>query len=171
MVRYIVEQRVLMYKSYVNVVARKRMRKFRLKFPGITVPSTAGIHKLSNKVRSTGSLLDKKPAEKRRVLIEEKLDEMRARSEQVTEISETPCIRDRNLEIVSNQSVETVNLNMFKWIENVCMYRDTIFSTSYNVGELSLFIAAVLESHRERLIVLGGESYNSCREPASDSCV
>jgi hypothetical protein len=35
--------------------------KFCCKFPGITLPSTTGIHKLINKVMSARSLLDKKP--------------------------------------------------------------------------------------------------------------
>jgi hypothetical protein len=43
--------------------------------------STTGIHKLTKKVSSTGSLLDKKPAKKCHVLTEEKLDEIGARLE------------------------------------------------------------------------------------------
>jgi hypothetical protein len=83
MVRYAVEQRVFLYESYVKCGSgRKCRRKFPCKFPGITVPSTSDIHELSNKVRSTGSLLDKKPAKKKyRVLTEEKLVEIRARLE------------------------------------------------------------------------------------------
>jgi hypothetical protein len=50
----------------------ERRKKFRHKFPGITVPSASDIHELSNKVRSTGSLLDKKFAKKRRVLTKDK---------------------------------------------------------------------------------------------------
>jgi hypothetical protein len=46
-----------------------------------TVPSTTGIHELINKVRSTGSLLDKKPAKKHSVFTKEKLDEIGARLE------------------------------------------------------------------------------------------
>jgi hypothetical protein len=53
------------YESYVKFgSARKCRRKFRRNFPGITVASTAGIHELIKKVRSAGSLLDKKPANK-----------------------------------------------------------------------------------------------------------
>jgi hypothetical protein len=82
MVRYTVEQRVFLYDSYVKCgSARRCRRKFCRKYPGNTVPSTRGIHKLIDKVRSTGSLLDKKPARKRRVLTEEKLDEIGARLE------------------------------------------------------------------------------------------
>jgi hypothetical protein len=67
MFRYTVEQRVFLYESYVKFgSARKCRRKFRRKFPGITVASTAGIHELTEKVRSAGSLLDKKPANKTR---------------------------------------------------------------------------------------------------------
>jgi hypothetical protein len=61
----IVRQRVFPYESYVKCSsARKCRRKFRHKFPGITVLSTTGIHDLINNVRSTGLLLDKKPAKK-----------------------------------------------------------------------------------------------------------
>jgi hypothetical protein len=59
----------------------KCWRKFCHKFPRVTVPSTIDIHELINKVRSTGSLLGKKPAKKYCVLTEEKLDEIRARLE------------------------------------------------------------------------------------------
>jgi hypothetical protein len=46
--------------------ARKCRRKFRRKFPGITVPNTTGIHELINKIWFTGSLLDNKPAKNTR---------------------------------------------------------------------------------------------------------
>jgi hypothetical protein len=73
MVRYTVEQRVFMYGSYVKCgFARKCRRKFRHKFPGITVPRTTGIHELINKVRATGSLLDKEPAKKNAVCLPKK---------------------------------------------------------------------------------------------------
>jgi hypothetical protein len=62
MVRYAVEQHVFLYESYVKCgCTRKCRRNFRRKFTGITGPSTTDIHELVNKVRSTGSLLDKKP--------------------------------------------------------------------------------------------------------------
>jgi hypothetical protein len=54
--------------------ARNYRRKFGSKLSGDTVPSTRGIHELLRKVRSTRSLLVKKPATKRRALIEKKLD-------------------------------------------------------------------------------------------------
>jgi hypothetical protein len=87
MVRFHVEQHVHLYESHVKYgYARKCWRKFHHKFP--TVPSTTGIHELINKVRSTGSLLDKKPAEKKsRVLAEEKLDEIGGRLEQTPQKS------------------------------------------------------------------------------------
>jgi hypothetical protein len=61
--------------------ARNCCRKFCCKFPGITVPSIAGTYKLINKVRSTRSLLDKKPAKNRHVPTEEEIDKIRARLE------------------------------------------------------------------------------------------
>jgi hypothetical protein len=81
MVRYTVEQRTFMRESSVKCgSARKCRRKFRLKFPGIKVPSTKGIHKLNNKVRSAGLLLDKEPANKTSYAYE-KQDQVGARLE------------------------------------------------------------------------------------------
>jgi hypothetical protein len=63
-------------RNVVPVDDIKCRRKFHRKFPGYTIPSTTGIYGFIKKVRSTGSLLDKKPATKLPVLTEEKLDEM-----------------------------------------------------------------------------------------------
>jgi hypothetical protein len=57
------------------------------KFPGNTVPSTRGVQKLIKKVRSTGSLLDKKPARKCHVLTKEIPDEIRAKLKHTPEKS------------------------------------------------------------------------------------
>jgi transposase len=82
MVRYTLEQRVYLYDTYVKYgSARKCRRKFRRKFCDETVPSRQTIHNLVNKVRSTGLLIDKKQKHKRRVLTEEKLDDIGARLE------------------------------------------------------------------------------------------
>jgi hypothetical protein len=82
MVQYTLEQSVLLYDSYVKYgSARKCQRKFRRKFRGERVPSRQIIHNLVNKRRSTGFLIDKKQKHKRRVLIEEKLDDTGARLE------------------------------------------------------------------------------------------
>jgi hypothetical protein len=88
MVQYTVEPHAFLHESYVKCgSARKCRRKFQHKFPRITVPSTTDIHKLIEKVRFTGSLLDKKHAERCNVLNEEKLDEIRARLEHTPEKS------------------------------------------------------------------------------------
>jgi hypothetical protein len=50
----------------------------RRKFHDERVPSRQTIHKLVNKLRSTGLLIDKKQKHKRRVHTEEKLDDTRA---------------------------------------------------------------------------------------------
>jgi hypothetical protein len=52
-----------------------------LKFPGESVPSRQSIHYLVNKLKTTGSLLDKKPDRKQNVLTEETLDNIGARLE------------------------------------------------------------------------------------------
>ncbi|KAJ4436212.1 hypothetical protein ANN_18842 [Periplaneta americana] len=49
--------------------------------PGVRIPNRSTIHDLVNKVRSTESFLNKKHVQQRRVLTEEKLDEVGARLE------------------------------------------------------------------------------------------
>jgi hypothetical protein len=58
--------------------ARKCRRKFRRKFRDQSVPSRQTIH---NKLRTTGPQIDMKQKHKRRVLTEEKLDDIGARLE------------------------------------------------------------------------------------------
>jgi hypothetical protein len=68
MVRYTAEQRVFQYKSYVKCGSARKCKKNCHKFPRNTVPSTTDIRELIKEVRSTGSLLDKKPIRKCEVL-------------------------------------------------------------------------------------------------------
>jgi hypothetical protein len=76
MVWYILEQRVFLYDTYVKYgSARKCRRKFRSKFRDERVPSREAIHNSMNKLR-TGLLTDKKQKHERRVLTEEKLDDI-----------------------------------------------------------------------------------------------
>jgi hypothetical protein len=83
MVRYTLEQSVFLYDSYVIYgSARNCRRKFRCKFYDGRVPSRQTIHNLVNKLRTRELLIDKKQKYKRRVLTEEKLDDIGARLEQ-----------------------------------------------------------------------------------------
>jgi transposase len=97
------------------------MRKFRRKFRGERVPSRQTIHNLVNKLRSTGLLIDKKQKHKRRVLTEEKLDDMGARLEhtprkslkrpaQETGVSKSSARR-------ATQFLQRVNQNLFRRCE------------------------------------------------------
>jgi hypothetical protein len=80
MVRYTSEQRVFMYDTYVKYgSAGKCRQKFRRKYRDGSVPSRQTIHNLVNKLRITELLIDKKTKRKRRVLTEEKLDDIGAR--------------------------------------------------------------------------------------------
>jgi transposase len=82
MVRSTLEQRVFLYDTYVKYgSAAKCRRKLRRNFCDERVPSRQAIHNLVNKLRITGLLIDKKQKHKRRVLTEEKLDDVRARLE------------------------------------------------------------------------------------------
>jgi hypothetical protein len=66
---------------------------------------------------------------------------------------------------------EEISTNL-KGIENVRLYRDIIFSISSTKGNLILlFYGVMLDSYRENLIALGGESCRSCRKPGTDSYV
>jgi hypothetical protein len=66
------------------------IENFIVNFPAITVPSITGIHKPTKKVRSTGSLLYKKPFKKYHVIIHN------------TETAETLYTRDQYLKIISS---------------------------------------------------------------------
>jgi transposase len=82
MVQYTLEQRVLLYDTYMKYGSvRKCRQKFRCKFRDGRVRSKQTIHKLVNKPRSTGLLIDKKQKYKHQVLTEEKLDDIEARLE------------------------------------------------------------------------------------------
>jgi hypothetical protein len=85
-----------------------------------------------------------------------------------TETTETSCTRDRHLEIVSSQSDEAVNFNLFK------RYRTCVCVHGHHFQQVSwfyCFYGAILDSYRENRVALGDESYNSCRKPGGDSCV
>jgi transposase len=83
MVRYTLEQRVFLYDTYVKYGSSgKCERKFR-KFRDERVPSRQTIHNLVNKLRTRGHLIDKKQKHKRRLLTEEKLDDIGARLEHI----------------------------------------------------------------------------------------
>jgi hypothetical protein len=74
MARYTLEQHVFLCDTQVKYrSAREYRREFRRKFRDEGVPSGRRIHKLANKIRSTGFLMHKKQKHTRRVLTEEKL--------------------------------------------------------------------------------------------------
>jgi hypothetical protein len=72
-----------MYNTYVESGStRKKGRRFWHKFQDVTVPHRKIIHRIVNKLRETGLLLDKNPESKCRMLTEEKSDESSATLEQ-----------------------------------------------------------------------------------------
>jgi hypothetical protein len=80
MVRYTLEQRVFLYVTHVKYGSpRKCQRKFSRKFRDERILSRQTVHYLVNKLRTTGFLIDKKQNHKRRVLTEEKLDDIGVR--------------------------------------------------------------------------------------------
>jgi hypothetical protein len=82
----------------------KCWRTFCFICPEITVPSTTDIHKLINKVRSIGLLLDKEPAKRAGVYRRKtKHNEGYARTH-TTENTGMPCTKVGYLKIVSSKS-------------------------------------------------------------------
>ena len=74
---YTLQQRIFMYDSYVTTsFCREVVRQFQANYPGVRVPSREAVRLLVNKFRETGSILDKKTNIKRRVLTEQKLEEI-----------------------------------------------------------------------------------------------
>jgi hypothetical protein len=77
-VRYTIEQHVCLVQLCFSYMFA---RKFQFKFLGEQVPRWQYIHYLVNKLKTTGSSLDKKPGRKWIVLTEETLDDIGARLE------------------------------------------------------------------------------------------
>ena len=74
---YTLEQGIFMYDSYVITSScREVVRRFQFNYPGVRVLSREAIRLLVYKFRETGSILDKKRNVKRRVLTEQKLEEI-----------------------------------------------------------------------------------------------
>ena len=73
---YTLQQKIFMCDSYVTSFCREVVRRFKANYPGVRVPSTDSVRLLVNKFRETGSILDKKRNVKRRVLTEQKLEEI-----------------------------------------------------------------------------------------------
>ena len=71
-----------MYDSYVITSScREVVTRFQANYPGVRVPNRVAVRLLVNKFRETGSILDKKINVKRRVLTEQKLEEIGERLE------------------------------------------------------------------------------------------
>ena len=66
-----------MYDSFVITSSRREVvRRFQANYPVVSVPSREVVRLLVYKFRETGSILDKKRNVKRRVLTEQKLEEI-----------------------------------------------------------------------------------------------
>jgi hypothetical protein len=87
-VRYTIEEHVCLVQLCLKYEsARKSCKKFQRHFPEQPVPSRQSMHYLINKLKTTGSLLDKTPDRKRTVLTEETLGDTGARLETSQRIS------------------------------------------------------------------------------------
>ena len=92
---YTLQQRIFIYDSYVITSScREVVRRYQANYPGVRVPSREADRLLINKFRDTRSILDKKRNVKRRVLTEQKLEEIGERLENSPQKSPTsPVIR------------------------------------------------------------------------------
>ena len=70
---YTIQQRIFMYNWYVITSSCREVVR---RFPGVLVPSIEAVRLLVNEFRDTGSILDKERNVKRRVLTEQKLEEI-----------------------------------------------------------------------------------------------
>ena len=81
--RYSAVQRIFICNTFMKKSSwRKCRRKFRRQFPDSSVPDKTTIYRLVKKFNYTGSVQNKKPQVNKRVLTEEKLDEIGFRLEQ-----------------------------------------------------------------------------------------
>ena len=79
---YTLQQRIFTYDSHViTSPCREVVRRFQANYPGVRVPSREAVRLLVNKFRETGSIPDKKRNVQRRVLTEQKLEEIGERLE------------------------------------------------------------------------------------------
>ncbi|XP_021921561.1 uncharacterized protein LOC110830678 isoform X4 [Zootermopsis nevadensis] len=113
MEKFTLQQRLFLYDSYVRYnSARKSQRKFGRKFPGVRIPTRYAIHYLVNKVRKTGVLRDSKPKRRRRVLTEEKLDEIGALFEQSAQGRWHMEQQNENCKSISSDSTQPLALKV-----------------------------------------------------------
>ena len=74
---YTLQQRIFMYDLYVITSScTEVVRRFQVNYSSVRVPSREAVRLLVNRFREMGSILDKKRNVKRRVLTEQKLEEM-----------------------------------------------------------------------------------------------
>ena len=102
--RYSTEQRIFICSTFMKQHSWRRCRrKFRRRYPDAPVPDRTTICRLFKKFNETGSVANKKPRVNKRVLTEEKLDEIAFR----LEISPRKSLRRLAQEVgVSKTSVQ-----------------------------------------------------------------
>jgi hypothetical protein len=104
------------------VSARNCHRKFCCKFPRNTVPSIRCIHNLINEVRSTGSLLDKKPANRHREVTKETMASQNCQQPQQQSCLNFRCMRQ----------LQFILWNHVTWLTGL---KDKVYRTNYHTKE------------------------------------
>jgi hypothetical protein len=124
---------------------------------------------------STGSFMDQNTCQKTPCAwaYRKKLAEIGARWKHTPQksLTEMPYRAHRDLEIVNLHFIDGVSACL-SGIEIVYVYKDTIFSISYNIRKFFYrFYGAILDSHGESLLPLDAESFSCVRQAGSRSCV
>ena len=79
---YTLQQRIFMYDSYVITSSYSEVvRRFQADYPGLLVPNREAVRLIVNKFKEMGSIINKKRIVKRRMLTEQKLEEIGERLE------------------------------------------------------------------------------------------
>jgi hypothetical protein len=81
--------------------SRKCRSIFRCQFPGERFPCKRSTHNIVNKLKTTGSMLDRKPDRKRNLLTEEKLDDIGTRLEtsprrSLIRLAQETCVSEKS---------------------------------------------------------------------------
>ena len=86
--------------------------KFRVKFPGLSVPNPSTIRRLAKRFKETGSVKNRKVNHRRYVLIEETLDEIGERLEHTPQKSLKHLSQETGVSVSSIQRATKLNIRI-----------------------------------------------------------
>ncbi|PSN33311.1 hypothetical protein C0J52_21231 [Blattella germanica] len=116
--QFSISHRVFIYDSYVRTEsARTVTRLFKKNFPDVRVPHRRTVHFIVNKIRETGSLVNKRRRRRRKVLTEETLNDIGKLLEKSTKTSFNDLSQQTGLSYGSVQ--RAMKLQMSSTLEEV----------------------------------------------------